>query len=33
MLYSVDFIVHLCGKFTLHDELIVQILEQKDWPI
>jgi len=33
MLYSVDFIVNLYGKFALHEELVEQIFKAKDWPI
>jgi len=29
MLYSIDFVVHLCGKFALCEELVVQILKVK----
>ena len=29
MLYSVDFVVHLHGKFALHEKLIVQIFREK----
>ena len=33
MLYSVDFIVYLHGKFALHEELVVQTFRVKDWSI
>jgi len=33
VLYSVDFVVHLHGRFALCEELIVQIFKEKDWPI
>ena len=29
MLYSVDFVVHLRGKFALHEELVVQNFKSK----
>jgi len=29
MLYSVDFVVHLCGKCALHEELVIQIFRRK----
>jgi len=32
-MYGVDFVVHLHGKFALHEKLVVQIFKAKDWPI
>ena len=29
MLYSVDFVVHLYGKFALREELVIQIIRAK----